>query len=193
MTTTLTPGDKIIALLRTLTDAQQSWDPRSGGDGAHLMPRTYHEGSYQELERCLTHMRTTNRTTWWHVSHRYRWGTERWATITYRQTRKGKHPQLPHPHCELRIAGPTLPHQLMRAKLYEWSPDVNTTTVTQGITWLTHHMHNGNTTQLKLPLELLWHELGIHKGDTTDDPTPTHQPRTRHREMPTQLAQASST
>ena len=161
---TITPTQLVIALLRTLTDVQQSWDPRSGGDGARLMPRAYHEGSYQELERCLRHMRHHHRPMWWHVSHRYRWGIERWAIIGYHRTRQGPIPHPPNRHSEVVIVGGTLPRHTMRAKLYEWDPDVDPDTVDQGVRWIVSSMHRGNTGRIKVPAELLAHLMGVARA-----------------------------
>ena len=47
---------RIIELLRSLQEARELWDGRSGGGRVRLMPSQWAAGSYVELERAMHHM-----------------------------------------------------------------------------------------------------------------------------------------
>ena len=97
----MTAAQRVALLLRTLDDARVAWEANASGGGALLMPSTYHEGSYAELERCLIDIRENgHRREWWHATHRYRAGALRTLTVPIRQLRMGPRPVLP-PRTEL--------------------------------------------------------------------------------------------
>lgn len=175
-----TPSDLVIELLRTLDEAQSDWDPRAGGGGVIRMPSLYNEGSYQELETCLQHMRDDAlwRRPWWHASMRYRWGNEQRIVVRSRKTSKGRVPILPA-RSELRITGESLGSGLMVVQVYTWSDAVDNGQVHVGVTRLLATMHNGDTTRLRLPVPLLYRMLGTEPRDAAEGRTYV-QPVTRH-------------
>ena len=120
----LTVHQKLIALLQTLEEAQTNWHPRAGNGGPHLMPSHYHQGSYAQVEAALRIMRDTptTRTWWWHLNHRYRWGTTHRTQLHYRRTIKGPRPTLP-PNTELIHTG-TTNGKTITATIYRWQPQV---------------------------------------------------------------------
>lgn len=164
-----------------------AWDARSSGGGALLMPSLWHEGSYVELERCLMLMRdggpdtlldpATGRATfghfgwpvtilrpplrrqWWHLSARYRWGTTRTITVPLRRTRLGPEMILPK-RCELIAGGAVIGTKQARARVYEWSVDVDEQEAARGVGTLVSLMFGGRSSQIQLPVSLLERELG---------------------------------
>jgi len=155
----------LTELLRTLADAQTAWDARSGSGGVLLMPSPYHEGSYAELERRLAAMRDhpRQRTYWWHLSHRYRWGITHREHLPYRSTRQGPRPRL-RPCTELVSAGPTQGKH-MACIVYEWRPEVQPLLVETGIDLLLATMHAGNPARIRLPQAAWERLLGVAPAD----------------------------
>ena len=72
----LSAQQRVIELLRTLAEARVDRTGRADGNGVLLMPSMWNEGSYAELEARLIDLRY-ERSLWWHVCHRYRFGTTR--------------------------------------------------------------------------------------------------------------------
>lgn len=161
---TLTPKDKLIELTRTLHDAQTTWDTRSQGNGPHLMPSLYHEGSYAELEHRLAQMRDTPhwRPAWWHLSQRYRWGTTHKEHAPYKRTRQGPIPRL-RPNTELVHAGTITGHRI-QITVYEWAPTLDYL-VDQALDRLEETMHGGHPELIRLPLSVLYRALGLPAPD----------------------------
>ena len=158
---TLTRKAKLIELIRTLDEAKTSWDHRSNGDGPTLMPRQYHEGSYAELEHQLAQMRDhpTWRKPWWHLNHRYRWGTTHRETVPYRRTRQGPSPRL-RPNTELINTGTAHGHHIS-VIVYEWTPEVRTDQVDWALEHLLTTMHHGRPDAIRLPLDVFYRAIGI--------------------------------
>lgn len=164
---TLTPRDLVVELVRTLDEASVDWDWRSGGGGVIRMPTLWRDGSYQELERCLSEMRERSRVQWWHLSMRYRWGWETLRPVRTRKTKHGREPELP-PRSELLITGASVPGStLVLVKLYVWSEEVKPTHVEEGVDWLVKEMYGGDTSRLTLPQPLLYRALGLERGGST--------------------------
>ena len=157
----LTHTQRLIELLRTLHDAQTTWNPQSAGDGPRLMPVMWTQGSYAELERQLCKLRDdpTTRTAWWHTSQRYRWGTTRLTTVPIRRTRQGPIPRLPA-NTELVSAGQINGHQ-QNVIVYQWRLDVDHNQVDHGIQLLLQRMHNGQPHHIRIPHDIYCHAAGI--------------------------------
>lgn len=155
---TLTRKQKLVELIRTLDEAQTTWHPASNGGGPRLMPSQYHEGSYQELEHHLHHMRDnpTTRTLWWHLNHRYRWGTTHKETVPCRHTRQGPQPRL-RPHTELVTTGNVHGNHIQIIS-YQWNPHVNDYLVDMA---LDHLLTTMPAHRPRLPLTVLYRALGI--------------------------------
>jgi hypothetical protein len=151
---------KVIELLRTLWEVQQTYNSGSGGGGVQLMPSDYANNSYPELERCLGEMRNNGRRQlWWHLSARYRWGSEHIKPLPTVKTRQGRKPILP-PRCELLIAGETLGTSpggpvLMVVKYKQWLDGADPRYVEAGLDHLVSSMHGGDTSQIALPKEFM--------------------------------------
>jgi hypothetical protein len=157
----LTHTQRLIELIRTLHDAQTTWNPQSNGDGPRLMPTMWTQGSYAELEHQLRNLRDNpeTRTAWWHTSHRYRWGTTRKTTVPIRRTRQGPVPRLPA-NTELVSAG-TIDGHHQHVVVYQWRLDVNQAHVNNGIDVLLERMHNGQPHMIRIPHDIYCHAAGI--------------------------------
>ena len=156
----LRPKDLVVELLRTLREAREDWHFGSNGGGVQLMPTTYSQGSYRELERCLWLMREERRKLWWHTTMRYLYGTENFVLVNSRKTVKGRIPVMPN-RSELLIAGEWIGGNVMQAKVYTWSTAVEPRLCEQGVAWLLTEMYHGDTTQLALPLPFLYRAMGM--------------------------------
>lgn len=165
MTSSLTAADRVTWLLKTLNDARHDYGEPSTGDGVRLMPSTYHQGSYAELEHCLTRMHLEQHTNHWHTSSRYRWGETQTITVPVRQLRKGPELQLP-PHCELVSGQATIGHNHARVRVYRWDPRVDQHRVNAGIRWLTKTMHGGHRNRIVLPDALYRKALNLPPRET---------------------------
>lgn len=161
----MTPADLVTELLRTLEEAQTSWDPRSGGGGPILMPTLYHDGSYRELQDRLSEMRDDRgwRRPWWHVSYRYRWGRVIRTTVKARKTARGPEPILPA-RSELLVVG-SATGDGVEVRLYVWPEYVDDGAATAGVARLVATMYDGDTTRLRLPEPFLWRRLGLPAPD----------------------------
>jgi hypothetical protein len=157
----LTHTQRLIELIRTLNDAQTTWNPQSGGGGPHLMPSMWNEGSYQELSHQLAHLRDTNpwRQPWWHLSHRYRWGEVKHETVPCRRTRLGPIPRL-RPNTELRSVGEVHGHR-QAVIVYEWRADIQPHLVNAALDRLLELMHNGEPHRIRLPLDVYCRAAGL--------------------------------
>ena len=154
------PRDRVVELLRTLREAREDWDTRSGGGGVQLMPSTYNEGSYRELERSLWLMREQSKNLWWHTTMRYLYGTTSTILVSSRKTTKGRQPVMPN-RTELLIAGEWLGGNLMQAKVYTWSNAVQPRLCDDGVGWLLKEMYRGDTSRIHLPEVFLYRALGM--------------------------------
>ena len=159
-----TPSDLVVELLRTIDEALVDFVPWTDGGGVRLMPSTYRDGSYSELEARLREMRDGGqRSEWWHVSMRYRWGTVHRMVTRTRKTAKGRIPVLP-PRSELLIAGETIGGGLQVVQCYIWSGAVDDRLVRAGVDALVTLMYDGDTTKLRLPKPFLERMLGRERG-----------------------------
>jgi hypothetical protein len=158
----LQPRDRVVELLRTLREAREDWHWGSGGGGVHLMPSTYTEGSYAELERLLAVMRSSQRLLWWHTAYRYIYGATPTIVVNSRKTIKGREPVMP-PRCELLISGEWVGGNLMVAKVYTWSERVDPRFVNEGVDWLLDNLHEGDTQQIQLPQVFLYRAMGVDR------------------------------
>lgn len=164
-----TPTDLVVELLRTLDDALIDFVPWTDGGGPRMMPSTYSQASYPELEARLIEMRDSPLYSQWrHVSMRYRWGAIRRDVVRTRKTAKGRVPIMP-PRSELRISGEVIDGGLQVVQYYTWSAEVNLALVSDGVAHLVTVMHDGDTGKLKLPLPFLHRMLGL-EGGTHDEP-----------------------
>jgi hypothetical protein len=147
---------RVVVLLRTLNDARQAWDVRSGGDGVLLMPSMYREGSYVELERVLRVMRDSTghdvRQMWWNVSARFIWVQRRLVTVHVSRSRKGPVPQVP-PFSELETVV-DLQGNEARIRLSCWNDRVADELVERGVSWIADSMFDGDPGRVVLPAEL---------------------------------------
>ena len=170
----LTHHQRLIELLRTLDDARTAWHPNTTGDGPILMPSMWNEGSYPELEHQLAQLRDNpnTRNSWWHLSHRYRWGITHKETVPCRRTRLGPIPRL-RPNTELVSAG-TIHGNHQAIIVYEWRTDVNQAAVDAGLDNLLERMHGGQPHQIKLPLEVYCRATGIPIPERRLTPTGRH-------------------
>ena len=158
------PVDLVVELLRTLDEALVDFVAWSEGGGVQLMPSTYREGSYAELEARLREMRDGDqRAEWWHVSMRYRWGMVQRIVTRTRKTAKGRIPILP-PRCELLVTGETISGGLQVVKCYTWSGAVDDQLVRTGVRRLVALMYDGDTQKLRLPKVFLERMLGLERG-----------------------------
>lgn len=195
----LTATDRVIALLRTINEAREAWDTRSSGGGALLMPTMWHEGSYQELERCLrlmreggedtlidpisgretfgregfsvTIMRPAMRRQWLHLVYRYRYGTVLTMTVAVRRTRFGADIVLP-PRCELLGGGGVvIGSKNAVARVYTWPDWVRPDVAAEGLCTLTGLMYGGRDKLIQLPVNVLQRELGLPIEMPKDEPS----------------------
>lgn len=160
---TISHRTKLIQLIRTLDEAQTTWHKGAQGEGPRLMPSLYHEGSYQELEHRLAEMRDNpaQRTNWWHLCQRYRWGTLERTTLTYTVTRQGRRPHLPANTELIHQGNATAGHPpRINVTLYR-HPPTDPDRINAALDHLATTMHGGNTTRIRLPLSLLYTTLGI--------------------------------
>ena len=159
--TGLSPKDLVIELIKTLGEAESSYNPGNGDGGPLLMPTLYSEGSYAELERRLDEMRDSEQwhSVWWHVTQRYLVGTVASADVSYRRTIQGPHPNLPG-RSELLFVESVLGNKLMRIRLYRWDSRVEDAYVEAGLSRLLATMYGGETERIHLPLEFLYRALG---------------------------------
>lgn len=162
------PSDLVVELLRTLDEALVDFAPGAEGGGVRLMPSTYTQGSYPELERRLREMRDSQRwrREWWHTSSRYLWGSYRWLKVPYRKTAKGPQPWIPD-YAEERIQGDVVQvrrnghiENYMWVKCYVWSDQASLSLAREGVSRLVATMYQGDTTRLRLPKPFLDRWLG---------------------------------
>lgn len=151
----------MVELIKTLAEAESSYNPGNGDGGPLLMPTLYSEGSYAELERRLDDMRDSSQwyRAWWHLTQRYLVGTVASADVTYRRTIKGPHPNIPG-RSELLFIESVLGNKLMRIRVYRWDSRVENGLVEVGLARLLATMYEGETQKIQLPLEFLYRALG---------------------------------
>ena len=159
MTLALSAEDRVVELLRTYAEAREAWDGRADGNGVLLMPSMWNEGSYAELERRLAVMREQQRPLWWHVNHRYRFGTSRLIMAMVIRTRTGASLHLP-PRTELIAGGPSVGSKVAWCRVYQWSARVQPEVVSEGVDVLTRSMYNGRAERIWLPALVLDRVLG---------------------------------
>jgi hypothetical protein len=168
----LTAYDRVVILICTLDAARVEWDGRSGGDGVKLMPSAYHEGSYQELERCLLLMQTVRPSQWWHVLERYRWGQEQTLDVPVAIRRGGPQLRLPA-HCELRSGQAVIGAKTARVRVYRWGAGVDAGKVRDGVRWLTRTMYGGRRSRIQLPDAEYRRAVGLEARDRRERPVAT--------------------
>ncbi len=197
-TPTLSPTDRVIALLRTVNEAREAWDTRSSGGGALLMPTMWHEGSYVELERCLLLMREggpdhlldpvtgsrlfgeggfpvevllpARRQLWWHTVMRYRYGDTKAVTVAVRPTRRGPE-LLPPPRSEIVAGSAVIGSKNAIARVYTWSDNVDARLAADGLEHLTGLMFGGRHDRIQVPVGVLHLMLGMTNGKV-EEPEP---------------------
>lgn len=155
----LRPRDRVVELLRTLKEAQNDWSG-GGGDGWGGMPRTYNEGSYKELERCLWLMREEVKPLWLHTTGRYLHGNEHTIFVRSRKTAKGRVPVLPN-NAESLITVSWTGSELMQVKVYTWSTTVEPRLCERGVDWLLATMYRGDTSRIQLPRDFMARAMGM--------------------------------
>jgi hypothetical protein len=159
--TTEEAEQRVVQLMRTLSEARVSYGLGSTGEGVTLMPSQYHEGSYSELERRLRELReSSRRRLWWHSSQRYRWGVERVIVAPVVRRKAGPEFRLP-PFCELIAGGPAVGSKKAIARVYSWREDVDEDAAAEGITALAELMYDGEYDRIVLPMLVLRRVLGI--------------------------------
>ena len=131
---------------------------RADGNGVLLMPSMWNEGSYAELEARLIDLQEYERSLWWHVCHRYRFGTTRIILApVIRRIRYGqREPTVSLPkRCELVAGVPVHEVQagsrLARCRICEWSEQVRPELVAEGVDVLTTTMYDGRHDRIWLP------------------------------------------
>ena len=187
----------MIELLRSLDEARVAYDARSLGDGVTLMPSMFAEGSYAELERCLTLMRDggedilldpvtgsptfgdhgfavsimrpPQRRLWWHVCSRYRWGDQRALLVTVKRNQLGYRFEMP-PCTEWVAGGASAGSNKALVRAYCWSPYVRKELAAEGLRQLVSLMHGGRADRILLPRLLFRRKLGLPvEGDVIAD------------------------
>lgn len=153
---------RVVALLRTYTDALHNWDVGSSGDGVRLMPSMWNEGSYSELERALRSMRDGSpelRRLWWHVSARYLWLTLRKGTVRVKRSRLGP-VAIPPPHAEIEVVLEMF-HSTATARMRCWSRAVDPELVRVGVSTLADLMYEGDHGRVIVPRGALDARAGV--------------------------------
>lgn len=174
----LSPRERVIELIKTLDEAETSFNPGKGNGGVLLMPTLYSAGSYAELELRLDAMRDSAqwRQAWWHVTQRYLNGVIVGTEVSYRRTLQGPQPNIPG-RSELLFVESILSNRQMKVRLYCWDRRVDEALVEQGLSRLLATMYGGETQRIQLPLEFLYRALGKEMPDAA---TQGHQPRKSH-------------
>jgi hypothetical protein len=145
----LAAEERVVLLLRTMHDARVEWDDRADGGGALLMPRVWRD-HYMELERSLIELREWHRRHWWHVTHRYLFGTVRLLIVPVGPKRTIYLPL----RTELVAGGPAVGSKLARVRVYQWDARVDDGTAKRGVELLTSMMYDGERDRINLPPDL---------------------------------------
>jgi hypothetical protein len=157
---------RVALLLRTLDDARVAWEANAAGGGALLMPSTYHQGSYRELERSLIDMRDNgHRREWWHATGRYRLGESRLLTVPIRRLRSGPRPVLPERSELVAWAGPISGEKTARVRVYVWHEDVDQALADEGVRLLVKTMYGGDAGRIQVP-RAIWEAVVGRESQT---------------------------
>lgn len=148
---------RIAWLLRTYDDACTSWHAGAGGGGVILMPSQWGQGSYAELERRLGDLRDSGgRALWWHVTRRYRYGTEQRLVVPLRSLSGGRDatPILP---ANARLVADSERDEKKRARVvaYVWDARVNERLAGLGLEQLARRMYRGDRGRIVVPPDVL--------------------------------------
>ena len=157
--------DRVILLLRTYYEAREHWDSRSNGSGPRLMPKTWHEGSYDELERQLALLRDgADRALWFHCTRRYRDGEHVHIIVAVQRSIRGPRYVLPE-SCELVAGAANVSERLASVKVYRWVKDVDQFLADLGVATLVNRMFRGRRDRIVVPDFFLRRALGLPPRD----------------------------
>jgi hypothetical protein len=152
----------VIVLLTSLTDVLPA--PRAGSfaDNGHAaggscllqMNPLWWEGSYDELMRALSELRSHDLAQYRAVKGRYVQAERRVMTLPVRRGRWRSRVLLP-PQSELvsGLAGTT--GKTARVLCRVWRSDVDEEAALAGVAWLAENMHGGRFDRINVPLELV--------------------------------------
>lgn len=154
---------RVVFLLESLPDvlpaaSAAAWDSAGG----HEAPRSvllsfspmFRAGSYLELLRSLSRLRSALLEPYRAVRGRYLEAERRVMVLPVQRTRWGARVQLPA-NCELAggLAPTTGGHA--RVVVRRWAPDVDEAAVVDGVRWLAGDMHGGRADRIVVPRELV--------------------------------------
>lgn len=147
------PTRRVEVLLATSAVAREAWHRGSGGGGVTLMPSLWHEGSYAELERVLGEVRDGDRRQlWWHLTHRYLFGSE--VVMFVRTDRRKGNVRYHLPPCtQLLAGGARVGENMSKVRVYRWDHRVRPELVEEGLELVAGLMYDGDTGRIVVPRE----------------------------------------
>jgi hypothetical protein len=156
----------VISLLRTYYEAREAWDGRANGAGVKLMPRLWQEGSYAELERCLSELRDSpERRFWFHATRRYRDGSIVTLVVPVQRSLRGPHYLLPS-HCELEAGAVNVSERYASVRVYRWFHEVDQVLADEGVERLVGLMYDGARERIVIPDFYYRRALGLPSRDS---------------------------